>query len=69
MPETPSDPLYGLGEASTGLPICLRGDRPALGRLGDVLNPHRQMEPVEHMASGARARGFAERSWAIGTIA
>jgi hypothetical protein len=44
MPETPSDPLNRLGEASTSLAIRLRGVGPARGRLGDVLNPHREMK-------------------------
>ena len=69
MPQTPADPLDGLGEASTSLAISLRGVGPALGRLSDVLNPHREMKPVEHMVSWTRAGGFAERSRTVGTIA
>ena len=69
MPETPTDPFDRLGEPSTGLTIRLRRIGPAHGRLCDVLNPHREMEPVEHMVSRPRAGGFAERSWTIGTIA
>jgi hypothetical protein len=34
-----------------------------------VLDTHREMEPVQYMMSGARTGGFAERSWAIGTVA
>ena len=45
MPKTPADPFDGLGEASASLAITLRGVGPALGRLCDVLNPHREMEP------------------------
>jgi hypothetical protein len=69
MPETPSDPLDSLGEASTSLAISLRGVGPTRGRLCDVLNPHREVEPVEHMMSRTRAGSFAERARAIGTIA
>ncbi len=69
MPETPSDPLDRLGEASTSLAISRRGVGPARGRLRDVLNPHRQMKPVQYMMSWTGAGGFAERSRAICTIA
>jgi hypothetical protein len=55
--------------SSTSLEISLRGVGPARGRLCDVLNPHREMEPVEHMIGRTGAGGFAERSWTIGTIA
>ena len=54
MPETPSDPLDRLGEASTSLAISLRGVGPARGRLCDVLNPHREVEPVQYMMSSDR---------------
>src|SRR5271167_2548653 len=60
MPQTPADPLDDLGEAATSLAIRLRGVGPALGRLRDVLNPHREMKPIEHVVSWTRARGFAE---------
>jgi hypothetical protein len=43
MPETPSDPLDRLGEASTSLAVSFCGGGPARGRLCDVLNPHREM--------------------------
>ena len=69
MPETPSDPLDRFGEASPSLAISLRGVGPAPGRLCDVLNPHREMEPVEHMMRRTGAGGLAERSRTIGTIA
>jgi hypothetical protein len=48
-PETPTDPFDHLGEASTGLTTRLRPIGPAHGRLCDVLNPHREMEPVEQV--------------------
>src|ERR1700744_2209467 len=69
MPETPSDPLDRLGEASTSVAISLRGVGPACGRLVDVLNPHLEMEPVLYMMGRTWAGGFAELSWTICTIA
>ena len=60
MPETPSDPLDSLGEASTSVAISLRGVGPACGRLGDVLNPHREVEPVQYMMGRTGAGVFAE---------
>ena len=60
MPETPSDPLDRLGEASASLAISLRGVGPARGRLCDVLNPHRQMKPIQYMMGRTGAGGFAE---------
>ena len=69
MPETPSNPLDRPGEASTSLAISFRGVGPARGRLCDVLYPHREVEPVEHMMRRTGAGGLAERSWTIGTIA
>jgi hypothetical protein len=60
MPQRPADPLDGLGEAGTSLAIRLRGVGLAFGRLSDVLNPHREMKPVEDMVSWTRARGFTE---------
>jgi hypothetical protein len=38
--------------------IRLCGLEPALGRLSDVLNPHRQMKPIEHMVSRAQFMKF-----------
>jgi hypothetical protein len=63
-------PLHrALGEASTSLAISLRVIGPPRGRLCDVLNPHREMKPVQYMMSRTGAGGSAERSWTIGTIA
>jgi hypothetical protein len=59
MPETPTDSLDRLDKTSTGLAITLRGIRPALGRLGNVLNSHRQMKPVQHMMGWTGAGRFA----------
>jgi hypothetical protein len=56
MPETPSDPLDRLGEASTSVAISLRGVGPARGRLCDVLDPHREME---------RAHDESARGWRL----
>ena len=60
MPEAPTDPFDGVGEANASLAISLRGVGPTLCRLRDMLNPHREMEPVQHMMSGTRTGGFAE---------
>jgi hypothetical protein len=45
---TPSDLLDGLGEAITSLAISLNGVGRVRGHLCDVVNPHREIEPVEH---------------------
>jgi hypothetical protein len=58
MPETPSDPLDRLGEASASLAISRVG--PTRDRLCDVLNPHRQMKPVQYMMSRTRTGCLAE---------
>ena len=68
MPETPTDPLDGLGEASARMAITLRGVRPTLGRLGGMLIPHREMKPVENVMGRSGAGGFAEGPRAVGTI-
>ncbi len=60
MPETPTDPFDGRGEASTGLTLGLRRIGPVHGRLCDVLNPHREMEPVEHVIGWPGTGGFAK---------
>src|SRR5664279_930419 len=49
MPETPTDPFDRLSETSTDLAISLGGVGPTLGRLRDVLNPHREMKPIQYM--------------------
>lgn len=68
MPETPTDPFDGPGDANAGLAITLRRVGPTRGCLSDVLNPHREMKPVQHMMSWTRTGGFTERSRAVGTI-
>jgi hypothetical protein len=60
MPQTPADPLDGLDEANTSLAIRLRGVGRALCRLSDVLNPHREMELVQHVMGWTRTGRFAE---------
>ena len=60
MPEAPTDPFDGVGEANASLAIGLRDIGPTLCRLCDMLNPHREMEPAQHMMSWTRAGGFAE---------
>jgi len=68
MPQTPTDPFDGPGEANAGVAITLRGVGPALRRLSNVLNSHREMKPVQHMMGWTRAGGFAERTRTVGTI-
>jgi hypothetical protein len=63
VPQTLTDPPNGLGEASPGSTITLRGVRPTLGRLGDSLNPHREMKPVQNLTDRSRTGGFAEAPW------
>ena len=46
VPQSPADPLNRLDEASTASSVCLARAGPAPNRLGDVLIPHGQMEPV-----------------------
>jgi hypothetical protein len=67
--EAPTDPFDGLGNASAILAVSLRCVWLILACLRDVLGPHREMEPVEHMMSETGAGRFAERSWTVGTIA
>src|ERR1700709_2561201 len=69
MPETPSDPLDRLGEASASPAISLRGVWPVRRRLCDVLDAHREMEPIQYMMGRTGAGSLAERSWTIGTVA
>jgi hypothetical protein len=69
MPETPSDPLDRLGEASTSVTIRLRRLGPVRGRLCDVLNPHREMKPIQDMMGRPGTGCLTKRSWTIGTIA
>jgi hypothetical protein len=51
VPQAPANPIYDFNEIRTHLAIA-RGDvRPAFGRLINMLNPHRKVEPVKHMMS------------------
>lgn len=69
VPQTPADPIDDFNEIRTGLAI-VRGDvRPAFGRLINMLNPHRKVEPVEHMMSWTRTGRFAERAGPFRPIA
>jgi hypothetical protein len=66
MPQTPADPLDGLGEAGTSLAIRLRGVGPAFRRLRDVLNPHHEMKPIEHVVSWTSAGDCKELQVVVG---
>jgi hypothetical protein len=60
VPEPPADPLNRFAQAGAGLAIRRRSVRPALGRLSNMLDAHRKMEPVQHMAGWADARRRTE---------
>jgi hypothetical protein len=50
MPKAPTDVLVdNIREAGAFLTILVSGIRPTLDGLGDVLNAHRKMKPVEHV--------------------
>jgi hypothetical protein len=47
MPEAPTDPLNRLGETLACLPVVFGFAVPTFRRLGGVLDPHREVEPVQ----------------------
>src|ERR1700722_1052086 len=55
VPQTPPNPIDDFNEIRTHLAIIRRGDRPAFGRLIDMLNPDRKMEACVDGPSGSRA--------------
>jgi hypothetical protein len=62
VPQAPAKPIDDLNEIRTRLAI-VRGDvRPTFGRLINMENPHRKVEPVKYMMSRARTGRFAERT-------
>ena len=69
MPETPADSFNGFGEADASLAIAHGDVWPAFHRLSDMLNPHREMKPVQHMMGWTNARGFTKGTWSFGAIA
>ncbi len=46
MPEPPADPLDRFGKAAAGFAFLRRSAGPALGRLGSMLDAHREMKPI-----------------------
>ncbi len=58
-----------VGEVSTFLTLVGRRIRPALDALGNVLDAHGEVEPVQDMADWARARRFAQGTWPHGAVA
>src|ERR1700728_2926862 len=56
MPEPPADPLDRFGKAAAGFVFLRRSVGPALGRLGNMLDTHRKMKPVEHVVCRTDAR-------------
>src|SRR3954454_12052597 len=56
MPEPPADPLDGVRKARACFAILCRDVRPTLGRLGNMLDTHRKVKPVEHVVFRPDAR-------------
>ena len=69
MPETPMDVLDGIGKASTFLTLGRRVRRPALGGLSDVLDAHREVEPVQDVLGRANAGGLSQVARSAGAVA
>jgi hypothetical protein len=61
VPETPTDVLDGVGKLSGLLTVAVLGVWLSLDRLGDVLNAHREMKPIEDMAGRTDARRLTPR--------
>src|SRR5580698_8770777 len=58
-----------VGKVSTFLTLVSRRSRPALDALGNVLEAHCEVEPIQDMADWARARCFAQGTWPHGAVA
>jgi hypothetical protein len=56
VPQAPTDVLHSIGEAGAFLAVVVPVARPAFDCLGDMLDAHREMEPVEHVTGWADAR-------------
>jgi hypothetical protein len=69
VPQTPANPIDDSNEIRTRL-VIVRGDfRPAFGRVINMLNAHRKVEPVKYMMSWARTGRFAKRARTFRLIA
>jgi hypothetical protein len=60
MPEPPADQLDRVGKARACFAILCCGFMPTLGRLGNLLDTHRKLEPVEHIVCRTDARRLTE---------
>ncbi len=69
VPQTPANVLDGVSKAGAFPTIVIRDIRPALHRLGNMLNPHRQMKPIKYVTSRTDTRRLSQRSRPVGTIA
>jgi hypothetical protein len=69
VPQAPTDVLHSIGEAGAFLAVVVPVARPAFDRLGDMLDAHRQVEPVKHMESWTNARRLSQRPRPVGAIA
>jgi hypothetical protein len=56
VPQAPTDVPHSIGEEGAVLPVSVRHVGPAFDCLGDMLDAHRKMEPVEHATGRADAR-------------
>ena len=56
VPKSPTDVLHSIGEEGAVLPISVGNVGPAFDCLGDMLDAHCKMEPVEHVTGRADAR-------------
>jgi len=61
--------LDDVGEAGAFLVLLGGGVRPAFDGLGDVLDVHPQVEPVQHVVGGTDARRLARAPWSLGAVA
>ena len=52
-----------VGEVRTCLALVSRRISPALDALGDVLDAHGKVKPIQDMADWAGARRFAQGTW------
>jgi hypothetical protein len=63
------DVFNTVGDISAYLTVLGRRIRPALDALGDVLDTHGEVEPIQNMADWPLAHRLAQRARACGTVA
>jgi len=69
MPQTPTNMLVdNIREAGAFLTIFGSGVRPALDGLGDVLNAHREMKPIQHVTGRADAPRLPQGPRPVGAV-